>query len=123
MVVSHTTQFSKRCSKDVLSTFSKRLSDCVLWVYLNMIEYRKILIGHFMTSYEILRSPFGISLMLLSGICVGSPLSIWDNLGYPQDKVCCVGYYNKKHSEYSKYMNKEKSDLIERLKFIKKVVV
>jgi len=29
--------------------------------------------------------------MLLTGISVGSPLSIWDNLRYLQDKVCCVG--------------------------------
>jgi len=27
---------------------------CILWIYLNMIGYRKILIGHFMISYEIL---------------------------------------------------------------------
>jgi len=58
MIESHNIQFSKRCSKDVLSTFSGRLSEnCVLWTYLNMIGYRKILIGHFMTSYEILRYP------------------------------------------------------------------
>jgi len=25
------------------------------------------------------------------GIFVESPLLIWDNLRYPQDKVCCVG--------------------------------
>jgi len=56
MVKSHTTQFSKRCFKNVLSTFSRRLSEnCVLWIYLNMIGYRKILIEHFMTSYEILQ--------------------------------------------------------------------
>jgi len=45
-----------------------------------MIGYRKILIGHFMTSYKILRYLFEISRMLLSGISVGSPLSsgtIW----------------------------------------------
>jgi len=48
-------QFSKRCSKDVLSMFSGRLSEiCVLWIYLNMRGCRKILIGHFMTFYEIL---------------------------------------------------------------------
>jgi len=95
MVESHNTQFSTRCSKDVLSTFSGRLSEnCVLWIYLNMISYCKILIGHFMTSYEILWYPtisFWNSRMLLSGISVGSPLSIWNNLSYPQDKMCCVG--------------------------------
>jgi len=47
-----------------------------------------------MTSYKILRYPtisFWDKWMLLTGISMGSPLSIWDNLGYPQDKVCCVG--------------------------------
>jgi len=28
--------------------------------------------------------------MLLTGISAESPLSIWDNLKYPQDKMCCV---------------------------------
>jgi len=54
VIKSHTIHSSLR---DVLSTFSGRLSENrVLWIYLNMIGYRKILIGHFMTSYEILRS-------------------------------------------------------------------
>jgi len=29
--------------------------------------------------------------MLFTGISVESSLSIWNNLRYPQDKVCCVG--------------------------------
>jgi len=44
-----------------------------------------------MTSYEILRYPTISFGMLLTGISVGSPLSIWDNLRYPQDKVCYSG--------------------------------
>jgi len=51
--ISYNTQFSKRDSKDVLST-SRRT---VLCIYLNMIGYRKILIGHFMIFYKILRYP------------------------------------------------------------------
>jgi len=90
--IPYNTQFSKRCSKDVLSTFSLRLSEnCILWTYLNMIGYRKILIGHLMKFYDILRYLFGISRMLLTGISVGSSLSIWNNFRYPQDKVCYVG--------------------------------
>jgi len=56
MVESHITHSSLRDVLKILSTFSERFSEnCVLWIYLNMIGYRKILIGHFMTSYEILR--------------------------------------------------------------------
>jgi len=43
-----------------------------------------------MKFYDILRYLFGISRMLLTGISVRSlPLSIWDNLRYPKDKVLC----------------------------------
>jgi len=48
-----------------------------------------------MKLYKILRHPttsFEIFRMLLTGIPVGSPLSIWDNLRYPQDKICCVEF-------------------------------
>jgi len=45
-----------------MSTFSGRLSkNCVLWIYLNIIGYRKILIGHFMTSYKIFKRYLTIS--------------------------------------------------------------
>jgi len=57
MVESHTTHSSLRDAlKMSWVRFSGHFSgNYVLWIYLNMIGYSKILIGHFMTSYEILR--------------------------------------------------------------------
>jgi len=97
MVESHTTHSSLR---DVLKMSWVRSQDVprrTLWIYLNVIGYRKILIGHFMTSYEILQYPtisFWDVPNTAHGISVGSPLSIWDNLRYPQDKVCYVGIFS-----------------------------
>jgi len=49
-----------------------------------------------MTSYEILRYPtisFGDIPDATHWNIRGSPLSIWDNLRYSQDKVCpCMGH-------------------------------
>jgi len=53
IIESHTIHSSLR---DVLKMSWVRSQECVLWIYLNMIGYRKILIGHFI-SYEILRYP------------------------------------------------------------------
>lgn len=54
--------------------------------------------------------------MLPTGISLGLYLKIWDNLGYPQNKVCCAGSIHKtilpinqhifcKYSEHFPYYN------------------